>query len=458
MNTMWQRDAQWFRSADGLGLLAGSPLTFFRVSQAGARILDALESGEPLPEAHAQLTSRLKAAGAIHPVVEAHKETPDVTVVIPAFITDADDHDRLVTLVESLAGLDLIVVDDASPRPVELAGARVIRHDTNKGPGPSRNTGLRQVRTPLVAFADSDTSVTAAQVTALASLMHDPTVALVAPRVRTPDEGTLTGEYDAWRSPLDLGDQPAVIRPMSRVPYVPSAVLVARVETLRGVGAFDESIRIGEDVDLVWRLVGNGVLCLYAPSVECEHRARPTVRALLRQRFTYGTSAAMLERKHPRAATPLRANVVLLAVSLLVLSGNVLTATLASIPALAYFAVILRVTRVSILTRVRLTWMGFTSTTRLLVSAVMRAWWPLFLVGSVVSPQLSAMLAFSAIAPATFGLLRRKPRRPISFFLLRMADDLAYGAGVWWGVVTHRTARCLLPVITFRRGTTTPPA
>lgn len=447
----FRRDAQWFRTADGLGLLAGSPLTLFKVSDAGARVLDAIENDETLPANHGQLTARLLAAGAIHPSTTPTAPRGDLTVVIPAYITDPQSLAHLESLVESLAGFDIIVVDDASPIAVRIPGASIVRHETNRGPGAGRNTGLAQVQTSLVAFVDSDTMVSADDLASLGAMFDHPSVSLVAPRVHTIDEGTLTSEYDSWRSPLDMGDQPAVIKPTSRVPFVPSAVIVARVDALTGIGAFDEGVRIGEDVDLVWRLVRSGATCLYVPSVECGHRARPTVRALLRQRFNYGTSAATLDRNHPRAVTPLRAHVLLLAVAALVLSGNLLTATLAAPPVITFFSIVLRVTGLPVLTRIRLTWMGFTSTTRLLAAAVTRAWWPLFFVGSLFLPPATAMLTFSALVPATVGLVRRKPRRPLTIFFLRMIDDFAYGLGVWAGALRLRTARCLLPVITLRR-------
>jgi len=43
-------DDQWFRSENGTGLLAGSPLTFFSVTDAGQKILDAIAtSASALP-------------------------------------------------------------------------------------------------------------------------------------------------------------------------------------------------------------------------------------------------------------------------------------------------------------------------------------------------------------------------------------------------------------------------
>ena len=45
-------DDQWFRSKNGNGVLAGSPLTYFGVTDAGSKILDAIETNSELPQNH----------------------------------------------------------------------------------------------------------------------------------------------------------------------------------------------------------------------------------------------------------------------------------------------------------------------------------------------------------------------------------------------------------------------
>lgn len=98
-------------------------------------------------------------------------------------------------------------------------------------------------------------------------------------------------------SPLDLGDRPGPVAPGTRLPYVPTAALVVRRSAL-GDG-FDEALRYGEDVDLVWRLVEAGWRVRYEPSVEVGHREPVALADRLRRRFDYGTSAAPLARRHP---------------------------------------------------------------------------------------------------------------------------------------------------------------
>jgi cellulose synthase/poly-beta-1,6-N-acetylglucosamine synthase-like glycosyltransferase len=238
---------------------------------------------------------------------------------------------------------------------------------------------------------------------------------------------------------------------MSRVSYLPATVLVFDVQSLRAVSGFDDSMRIGEDVDLIWRLIENGIDCRYMPSIECPHRPRSSMRKMLKQRYDYGTSAALLDKRHPRAASPLRAHALLFAAATTVLMGYIYFALILVLPTVAYFVVSLRSTSIAIGTRSRLAWKGLTSTTRLLARAIMRAWLPLFFLASFVSPRPGVMITFSALVPPIVGILRKKPSHPVRYFIMRILEDLAYGTGVWVGAVRARSLRCLLPVITVRR-------
>ncbi len=444
-------DDQWFRSKNGNGVLAGSPLTYFRVTDAGSKILDAIETNSELPQNHAQLTDRLLATGAVHPVPNSPSALTDITVVIPALISNAESHVHLEKLVASLVGLTIIIVDDASPHPVDINGAHVLRHDTNKGPAAARNTGIAAVTTTAVACVDADVIVTSIQIATLAAYVVDSRVGAVAPRITCVDDGTFTGEFESHHSPLDLGSIPALVRPMSRVSYLPATVLVLNVQSLRTIGGFDDSIRIGEDVDLIWRLIENGIDCRYVPSIECPHRPRSSMRKMLKQRYDYGTSAALLDKRHPRAASPLRAHALLLTMATTVLMGYIYSAIIFVVPTMAYFVASLRTTTIPMRTRLQLALKAIFSTTRLLARAIMRAWWPLFFLASFVSLRIGAMFTFSAFVPPLVGLMRNKPNHPVRYFIVRILEDVAYGTGVWMGAVGTRSLRCLLPVITVRR-------
>ena len=77
-------------------------------------------------------------------------ETDDVTIVVatrnrPDRLAETAAHHRA----------PLIVVDNASDEPIRLAGADVVRLDSNLGAA-ARTIGVERARTPYVAFADDD--------------------------------------------------------------------------------------------------------------------------------------------------------------------------------------------------------------------------------------------------------------------------------------------------------------
>jgi hypothetical protein len=88
---------------------------------------------------------------------------------------------------------------------------------------------------------------------------------------------------------------------------------------------------------------------------------------------------------------------------------------------------------------------------RLLGSTLSRAWWPLALPVAVAVPRLRLPLAALTLAPPVLGWAeRRPPMDPVRYVSARLLDDVAYSLGVWRGCLRHRTARPLLPKLTWR--------
>ena len=91
--------------------------------------------------------------------------TPEFSVVIPTYGRPqfVDAAIRSV-LGQSVSDLECIVVDDASPEPVDLAPdgllddprLRLVRRDDNGGPAAARNTGIDAAVGKYVAFLDDD--------------------------------------------------------------------------------------------------------------------------------------------------------------------------------------------------------------------------------------------------------------------------------------------------------------
>ncbi|MEI2697077.1 MAG: glycosyltransferase [Microthrixaceae bacterium] len=196
----------------GRVMLAGSPRRLFRLSEAGAAIVDRIGTGRALVDspARSELVDRLLDAGVLHPyptAAEGAASVADVTLVVPV----RDRAGGLESLLESVLVADdtpvaIVVVDDGSTDPdavraVVTAAAtadgvavELVRNEQPRGPAAARNTGLRRVATSLVAMVDSDCRVERGWLAPLLTQFADPRVALVAAR------GSAAGRCPVWVS------------------------------------------------------------------------------------------------------------------------------------------------------------------------------------------------------------------------------------------------------------------
>ena len=444
----------------GRVLVGGSPLTMLRFARR-------VDLGGPLAAATAAL---LIDRGMIHPIPPTGPVTAaDVTIVIPAFQGVPQLRETLVALGRrGDAVARIVVVDDASADAAAIAEVvhdasnmrfqgtsrppiTLVRRSCNGGAGAARNEGLAHTDTKLVAFLDEGCEPEADWLEPLLTHFGDPSLAVVAPRIVGPDAQRphgLLGRYEAVRSPLDMGDEPARVMPRSRVSYVPSACIVARVDVLRAVGGFDSSLRVGEDVDLVWRLLEAeaGWRVRYEPASRVTHDHRVTLRAWAARRVDYGTSAAPLELRHPRAVAPVAVSPWSAAVWLLVAAGKPAPALGVGVLSTALLARKLRHLSHPVVEAVRLAGRGNVGAGRLLGSATRRTWWPVAGVAACASKRARRIVVATIVLPSAIEWIReRPPLDPLSWLALRAADDVAYGTGVWLGCIRQRTIGPLLP-------------
>ncbi len=452
-------------------VFGGSPARLFRLNPAGQEAFSQLRSGVVGTAAAAARGRRVSAAGLVHPprpgrAEDAEQRQPRngvVTVVIPV-------RDRAAELDRCLTGLaastqravaEVLVVDDASLDPQAVAdvtrrhGARLIVRTANGGPGRARNNALRQVQTPLVAFLDSDCLPPAGWIDDLVGHFDDPLLAVVAPRIVAAgrDAQTFAERFSQARPVLDLGGLPARVAPLSRVSYLPTAAMLLRraaLEDVSGKPGFDEALRYGEDVDLVWRLLEAGWRVRYDPSVEIGHEDPAQWKSLLRRRFAYGTSAAQLDRRHPGKVAPL----VMVAAPV-----STVAALLARRPFLAavtfaagYGDSLLALKKAGttgddllrpLAIGVRETFFGMGRWTSQFALPVALA--VALLSGRKHRGRALAALTLVAAPPVREWLRVRPDIDPVRWTGAVLLDDAAYGAGVWAGSVRSRHLRAVRP-------------
>ncbi|MEV6345907.1 mycofactocin biosynthesis glycosyltransferase MftF [Actinoplanes sp. NPDC051851] len=448
----------------GRALLGGAPTThLLRLTPRAQRLL----TGRTLrvrDAASARLADRLLDLAIAHPRIDECPAHPDprCTYVIPV-------HDRprpLDRLLTSIGpGQQVIVVDDASADRAGIAavaarhGARLIALPQNLGPAGARNAGLRAVRTPFVAFVDSDIVLDKDTVPTLLKHFLDPRTAVAVPRItglHTPSSRTWIGRYENTRGSLDLGARPASVRPGSYVSWASTACSVARVSAIGG--GFDEEMRVAEDVDFGWRAVAGGWRVRFEPTVTAAHEHRAAFGDWFVRKLEYGTGAHPLAVRHPRSVAP-----AIVAPWSAALTVALLAQRRWSIPVAAAIG---GVTAVRIARKLdvegaaglgaRLTAGGAVGALLQTGALITRHWWPAAVAGCLVSQRVRratalAMVADVALEYANGGRIDLDLPR---YWLAHRLDDVAYGAGVWLSALRGRSARALLPQL--RRAATQP--
>ncbi len=443
----------------GDALIGGHPRRVLRLTAAGWRAIAELERGAPGSAAAGALSRRLLDGGIAHPHPGRRAPGAVVTVVVPVRDRVADLDRCLATLGARCA---VIVVDDGSREAGAVAaaaarhGARLLRRPLTGGPAAARNAALSHVVTELVAFLDSDCVAPPDWLDGLVGHFDDPRVGAVAPRVRPVTAtsfgtgsavGTAGGALErvlAARSPLDMGDRPSEVRPGGIVSYAPTAALVVRRRAL-GAG-FDEALRYGEDVDFVWRLRDAGWTVRYEPTVVVSHREPASLRRSLARRFRYGTSAAPLAARHPGRLAPVIVSPWPTAVAGLALTNHRRAAL--AIAAVRSAALARRLAPLGLpgvcggQWFAEATYGASVAAGRYAVSFVLPA-----ALAAVHRARRPAALALLAL-PALDEWCRRRPDLdPVRFVALAVADDAAYGAGVWRGALAARSMAAVRPAL-----------
>ncbi|MGF1470088.1 MAG: mycofactocin biosynthesis glycosyltransferase MftF [Sandaracinaceae bacterium] len=472
-------------SLRGRVLCCDRPFVAFALSARGAALLALVGDGsftaaELAARAGHSLgpTATFLAALARRRLVRARAEPraphlPSVSCVVPALGRPGATRRAVRSLLEQDYPRDryeVLVVDDGSAPPLDAALAdlpvRVVRLPENGGPARARNEGVRLARHGVVAFLDNDCVASPAWLRTLTTELDQPRVAIAGGRARSAERPGLIARYERVGSPLDMSasrgvedaGRPAEVGPRADPPYLPSCNLVVRRRTFMALGGFREGMRLGEDVDLVWRACAAGHRVRYAPAAEVTHEPRERLLPFLRRRAEYASTEGILARRFP--ADGRRDLHVPSACVCLMAAGALLVRSPALAGGGALLAAALLVAEAVDKTR-RLRALGVPAPPRRLLGALLRshgaacyhfsravgryASVPL-LGASVLEPTVAIFAALALpIAPVVDHRRKRPDLGLLAFLGLTALEMAAYQAGVVWGCVKHRTLRPLWP-------------
>ncbi len=320
----------WYRLRKGVQVIAGKdgaflrssfPLKALALNDRQQALLSYLEtrpesdldqlhrdffSDQPMDRLEAFLDRLVKAGFIEQRGLRQDLRLPPVSIIIPVRNRPKD----VKTCLESLLALDyprekveIIVVDDASedetPEIVRRFPVMLLRQATNQGASASRNLGAREARGELLFFVDSDCAAAPDSLRELASAFRDPAVAICGALVESLEQSSGLDRYEQVKSSLRMGSVRKDSAAGDPFFYVPSCGMMVRKETFESVGGFDADMRVGEDVDLCWRMVDRGYVVNYRPAARIFHRHRNTLRQFCGRRFDYGTSEPILQKLHP---------------------------------------------------------------------------------------------------------------------------------------------------------------
>jgi hypothetical protein len=223
------------------------------------------------------------------------------------------------------------------------------------------------------------------------------------------------------------------------VGYLPSAALMVRRSSFTG---FDETLRTGEDVDLVWRLIDHGWAVNYDARVSVRHRARTTWSSWISQRVNYGESASVLASRHRDAYAALRLDATL--------TGSLISMGLAPWRSVLGIWTTLERRYVRQLpddpeVARELARFAMWNHSRGLARGLMRSYLPLVVIALI--PKRTRKLAGLIVALSFVG--RVTSPRDLRDVPLMVADDAAYSAGVWRGVWRSKSLAAVRPAITW---------
>ncbi|MBI5584173.1 MAG: glycosyltransferase family 2 protein [Deltaproteobacteria bacterium] len=194
---------------------------------------------------------------------------PQVSVIIPTFNRGALTARAVASvLAQTRPPQEILVIDDGSSDDTgnllnERFGDRIrYLRQANRGPGAARNRGVREARSELVAFLDSDDTWRPEKLEAQVPLLSGDDVVLCYGNWT--DGQTSPGADYFSRIALLLPerrwmvDQPLALLTRGKGSGIWTTTCVCKKPAVERVGGFDEKYRVGEDLRLWFRLAFEG--------------------------------------------------------------------------------------------------------------------------------------------------------------------------------------------------------
>lgn len=442
-------------------LISKAPLSVLRLNRSLFDLLKIGSDGSLITPTDAEkgVMEQLVAKGFAEKTQSIRQQSsfPAVSIIIPV-LNRADELRRCLTSLKQLSypqeKLQIIVVDDGSsdesPQVARQFGALLTPSGgVGRGPAAARNVGAVVANGEILAFIDSDCSASIGWLDDLIPAFNDPAMAAVGGQVDGMCTESSVDRYEAVMSSLSIGNRERVGNSGHDTFYLPSCNLLVRRNAFKNAGGFKESMHVGEDVDLTWRLRDKGWSISYLPVGNVLHEHRSSIRSFMSRRFDYGTSEGMLQLLHPQrqkqmVIPPLLALILMISLLapfagwwLLLLAVAVLIVDVAATKVrLVNHTIAIAVIP---LLKARLRALG--SLVYYLSYHLVRYYATLLLVIAIIAPGVWSWLlpAAALLTAAGVDYSIKKPKLSFTgFAVIYLLEQLSYGSGVFWGCLSRK--------------------
>ena len=215
---------------------------------------------------------------------------PRVSVIVPVYNAE----NTIEECINSLFGLnypkekiELIFVNNASTDRTtnilnQYSGKIKILHEEKKGPAATRNKGLLNAKSDVIAFTDSDCVVHKDWLHNIVLPLQDEGIGIVGGKIlakRPCNKIEKFGEI--------IHDHNKAINEFKPA-YVITMNWASRLSVLKEVGFFDENFIRCEDADLSHRIFQSGYRFVYRPEAVVYHRNEKTLSGLFQEGYLHG--------------------------------------------------------------------------------------------------------------------------------------------------------------------------
>jgi mycofactocin system glycosyltransferase len=389
---------------------------------------------------------------------------PPISVIIPVKnrpdIRDCLNSLELLDYPEDK--IEVIVVDDGSTdstaQVIQTFKIKAIHLTHTRGASACRNLAVKEAKGELMGFTDSDCVAHPNWLKELVPYFEEEKVGIVGGYVSNFYYRSALDRYEDTKSSLNMGRHPFGAEDgKSSTAYVPSCNLIIRKKAFLEAGGFREDLNVGEDVDLCWRVRKLGYHLLYLPQGEVKHKHRNDVMPMLKRRFDYGTSEAILYSRHRD-----KRKMLYLPTPYSVFYTSICLGMILQYPLFFVFASgILLIDFFRKQAKIKKNRLGVRSSK--VFSAVLRSHFSFsyhsssylvryylifFIALSFLYAKMWVFLLFLLIFSAIVDFSIKGPNvNFFYFFIFYVMDQLAYQAGVFWGCVVKKNFMPYVPII-----------